>query len=78
MEYAGQSRRSIITRRSPISFIQVTGEQQVQWRFMKHRKMVMADPIKRFGEIRPSEVVSPTLLATDYKSPHLVVDIYER
>lgn len=44
---------------------------------MRHRVMVMADPRKKFGEIRPSAVVSPALLATDYKSPHLVIEIYD-
>ena len=44
---------------------------------MRHRTMVMADPRKNFGEIRPSEVVSPVLLATDYKSPHLVLEIHD-
>lgn len=77
MECAGQSRLSISKRGRQISSIRMTGEQQGQWCFMKHRKMVMANPIKRFGEIRSSETVSPTLLATDYKSPHLVLEIYD-
>ena len=38
----------------------------------------MADPRKRYGLLRPSDKISPTLLATDYKSPHLVIEIWER
>lgn len=41
------------------------------------RYKIMADPQKRYGAVRPSERISPTLLATDYKSPHLVMIIYE-
>lgn len=40
--------------------------------------MIMADPQKRYGAFRPSDRISPTLLATDYKSPHLVIEIWER
>lgn len=35
--------------------------------------MVMADPRKSFGDVRPSADVSPTLLSTGYKSPHLAM-----
>ena len=38
----------------------------------------MPDPHKRYGEFRPSDRISPTLLGTDYKSPHLVIEIWER
>ena len=37
----------------------------------------MPDPHKRYGEVRVSERVSPTLLGTDYKSPHLAMIEYE-
>lgn len=36
--------------------------------------MVMADPRKNYGRLQPSAESSPTLLSTDYKSPHLVVE----
>lgn len=36
--------------------------------------MVMADPRKNYGRLQPSSESSPTLLSTDYKSPHLVVE----
>ena len=36
--------------------------------------MVMADPRKSFGMVRPHKEASPTLLSTDYKSPHLVME----
>ena len=36
--------------------------------------MVMADPRKNYGRMQPSAESSPTLLSTDYKSPHLVVE----
>lgn len=36
--------------------------------------MVMHDPRKSFGRVQPSSEVSPTLLSTDYKSPHLVME----
>lgn len=36
--------------------------------------MVMHDPRKSFGKVAPSAEASPTLLATDYKSPHLVIE----
>lgn len=35
---------------------------------------VMADPRKNYGRIQPNSEASPTLLSTDYKSPHLVVE----
>ena len=35
---------------------------------------VMADPRKNYGRIQPSTEASPTLLSTDYKSPHLVME----
>ena len=35
--------------------------------------MVMADPRKNYGRMQPSAESSPTLLSTDYKSPHLVM-----
>lgn len=38
----------------------------------------MPDPHKRYGDVRISENISPTLLGTDYKSPHLVLEIYEK
>lgn len=36
--------------------------------------MIMADPRKTYGRLQPSAESSPTLLSTDYKSPHLVVE----
>lgn len=36
--------------------------------------MVMADPRKNYGRFLPSSESSPTLLSTDYKSPHLVME----
>ena len=36
--------------------------------------MIMADPRKNYGRLQPSAESSPTLLSTDYKSPHLVVE----
>lgn len=36
--------------------------------------MVMADPRKNYGKFMPSSESSPTLLSTDYKSPHLVME----
>ena len=36
--------------------------------------MVMADPRKNYGRIAPSSESSPTLLSSDYKSPHLVME----
>lgn len=36
--------------------------------------MVMADPRKNYGRLQPSAESLPTLLSTDYKSPHLVVE----
>ncbi|MBD5357333.1 MAG: hypothetical protein HDR88_10070 [Bacteroides sp.] len=36
--------------------------------------MVMADPRKNYGKIAPSSESSPTLLSSDYKSPHLVME----
>lgn len=36
--------------------------------------MVMADPRKNYGRFMPSSESSPTLLSTDYKSPHLVME----
>lgn len=45
---------------------------------MKDRKYIMPDPHKCYGEIRLSDSVAPTLLRTDYKSPHLVVTIKEK
>lgn len=36
--------------------------------------MVMADPRKNYGRLMPSSESSPTLLSTDYKSPHLVME----
>lgn len=36
--------------------------------------MVMADPRKNYGRMQPSAESSPTLLSTDYKSPHLVME----
>lgn len=36
--------------------------------------MVMHDPRKSFGRVQPSSQVSPTLLSSDYKSPHLVME----
>ncbi len=36
--------------------------------------MVMSDPRKNYGRFQPSAESSPTLLSTDYKSPHLVVE----
>lgn len=36
--------------------------------------MVMADPRKNYGKFAPSSESSPTLLSTDYKSPHLVME----
>lgn len=36
--------------------------------------MVMADPRKNYGRLQPSAESPPTLLSTDYKSPHLVVE----
>lgn len=35
---------------------------------------VMADPRKNYGRIQPSSEASPTLLSSDYKSPHLVME----
>lgn len=39
--------------------------------------MVMADPRKNYGRLQPSAESSPTLLSTDYKSPHLVMESSE-
>lgn len=36
--------------------------------------MVMTDPRKNYGRIQPSAESSPTLLSSDYKSPHLVME----
>ena len=42
----------------------------------EHRRQlyITASPQKRFGFIRLSNTCSPTLLGTDYKSPHLVIE----
>lgn len=45
---------------------------------MSDRFLIMPDPHKRYGEVRLSDSVSPTLLGTDYKSPHLVITIREQ
>ena len=39
--------------------------------------MIMPDPHKRYGELRVSEIYAPTILGTDYKSPHLWMIIEE-
>ena len=33
------------------------------------------NPHKHFGNVKPSEYVAPTMLATDYKSPPLIIEI---
>lgn len=38
------------------------------------KSMVMSDPRKNYGRIEPSSESSPTLLSSDYKSPHLVME----
>ena len=41
-------------------------------------KIVIADPRKRFGRIEiPPGNIAPTLLGTDYKSPHLLIEYEE-
>lgn len=43
--------------------------------FVKEPKpAIMADPRKNYGRMQLSEETSPTLLSTDYKSPHLVME----
>lgn len=39
--------------------------------------LVTADPRKRYGRLNSSRFLSPTLLGTDYKSPHLWIFVYE-
>ena len=41
------------------------------------RKIILPDPHKRYGELRLSESYSPALLSTDYKSPHLIIEIFD-
>ena len=41
------------------------------------RVKIMPDPHKRYGETRVGDI-SPTILGTDYKSPHLWIMIEER
>lgn len=41
---------------------------------IQNNPMVMADPRKNYGRFQPSAESSPTLLSTDYKSPHLVME----
>ena len=36
---------------------------------------LLPDPRKRYGELRLSGEISPALMGTDYKSPHLVIEI---
>ena len=36
---------------------------------------ITPNPRKHFGNVRPSECVAPTILATDYKSPPLIIEI---
>lgn len=38
---------------------------------------ILPDWHKRYGELRLSENISPTILGTDYKSPHLAIIINE-
>ncbi len=37
---------------------------------------MMRHPEKSYGKVEPSDI-APTLLATDYKSPSLCIEIYE-
>ena len=36
---------------------------------------ITPNPRKHFGNVRLSEYVAPTMLATDYKSPPLIIEI---
>jgi len=49
-----------------------------KWYIDGDNPMVMADPRKNYGRMQPSAESSPTLLSTDYKSPHLVVEPTEQ
>lgn len=44
---------------------------------MKRHKEVAPCPQKVFGEIRVETEISPTLKASDYKSPHWVIEYEE-
>lgn len=36
---------------------------------------ITPNPRKHFGKVRPLEHFAPTMLATDYKSPPLIIEI---
>ena len=44
---------------------------------MKESKkaLILPNPHKRYGELRISGLYSPALLGTDYKSPHLIIEL---
>ena len=44
---------------------------------MSMKTMVMRNPEKNYGRFEPDADPAPTLLATDYKSPPLCIEVYE-
>ena len=45
----------------------------MNWKMSEY--FITSNPRKHFCNVKPSEYVAPTMLATDYKSPPLIIKI---